>query len=290
LQGHPKWSHGSAFLTAGFRFKIGERDSDELMQMYEDYCEDPNYGRLQVVEAKEEEVYEGLAYECAGGDTTILKALDYHNDIADGLLIFDFCQAKIGDGYCNQYMPSTYFDRPNPNKWTFFCRVNWAQVAELHPEIKDHFMKNGFGDDPLKWPGQGMGCGAKFAPWRRGPSKIVEILIDGKNEWVAFPAERLPEQLDDEIKKVLYQWHNACTRITAEDIMKCIPLVFPKLGGLDPIKYPGISKFDRETWMKEQSPILSKSGWIALCEVIARKDLTNLQCIFDLAQSMSASL
>ena len=282
----------SAFLNAGHRFKIGARVSDELMQLYEDYCENPNGEKggetLRELEAKEEELYEGLAYQCAGGDTSILKALDYHNDIAEGLLIFDFCQAKIGvQTYCNQYMPSTYFDRPDPEKWTFYCRCNWKQVAEHQPEIIDHFVKNGYGDDPLKWPGQGMGCGAKFAPWKRGPSKIVQLLLDGKQEWIEFPAERLPKELDDEIKKVLYHWHNASKRITAEEIMDCVPLVFPKIGGLDPIKYPGISKFDREDWFKAGKPYLSQSGWIALCQIIARKDLINLQCVFDLADEMS---
>ena len=88
----------SAFLNAGHRFKIGARVSDEWLQLYEDYCENPNGEKggetLRELEAKEEELYEGLAYECAGGDTSILKALDYHNDIADGLLISDIADVK----------------------------------------------------------------------------------------------------------------------------------------------------------------------------------------------------
>ena len=35
----------SAFLNARCRFKSGARVSDELMQMYEDYCENPNEKR-----------------------------------------------------------------------------------------------------------------------------------------------------------------------------------------------------------------------------------------------------
>ena len=159
----------SAFLNAGKRFKSGMRVSDELMELYEDYCENPNGEKggetLRELEAKEEELYDGVAYECAGGDTSILKALDYHLDIADGLLISDLCQAKIGDGHCNQYMPSTNFDKPFPNKWEFYCRCNWKQVAERLPEIIVHFVKYGYGDDPLKWVWP-------WAPWLALVGKI----------------------------------------------------------------------------------------------------------------------
>ena len=115
---------------------------------------------------------------------------------------------------------------------------------------------------------------------------MIEIQV-GPQEWVAFPAERLPQILDDEIKKVLKEWHEACHRVTADDIKKWIPLVYPKTNILDPIQYPGISKFDRTKWIQDGSPYLDKSGWIALCEVIARKDSTNLQCVLDLAETMN---
>ena len=34
------------------------------------------------------------------------------------------------------------------------------------------------GSDPALWPN--TGCGAKFMPWARGPSKVVEFFSDGK--------------------------------------------------------------------------------------------------------------
>eukprot|EP00975_Prorocentrum_lima_P051271 10739690-Prorocentrum_lima.AAC.1 len=50
-----------------------------------------------------------------------------------------------------------------------------------------------------KWPE--VGCGARCVPWARGASMVMEMrMTDGT--WEAFMAERFPEALDDEIKKV----------------------------------------------------------------------------------------
>lgn len=62
------------------------------------------------------------------------------------------------------------------------------------------------------------GCLAKFRPWARGESTVLELKVDGK--WHAITAGRLPEQLDDEIKKLQYAWRSARLHVTAEDILK----------------------------------------------------------------------
>eukprot|EP00975_Prorocentrum_lima_P064168 12895936-Prorocentrum_lima.AAC.1 len=49
--------------------------------------------------------------------------------------------------------------------------------------------------------GPKVGCGARFIPWGRGASMVMDMQMkDGKCE--AFMAERFPENLEDEIKKV----------------------------------------------------------------------------------------
>ena len=181
-------------------------------------------------------------------------------------------------------MPSTYWHQPVASRWRFYCKINWSQVIEHHPEICEYFKALGCGDEPDLWPGQDLGCGAKFAPWARGPSKVVEMKVEG--EWVCFLAERLPDQLDDEIKKVQENWHRAQGQITVEEIKASIPLVFPSTNVINGKVYPGVSKFDFAKWEKDGQPVLSKAGWCALCQTIAKKDPLNLGVIFKVARKI----
>jgi hypothetical protein len=49
-----------------------------------------------------------------------------------------------------------------------------------------------------------------------------------------------------------------------------------------PLTYPVTNAADDE-------PILTQSGWIALCIAIAQKDLTNLDMLFQTASKLRAS-
>ena len=52
--------------------------------------------------------------------------------------------------------------------------------------------------DVSNWPK--IGCGSKFVPYKYGRSMVVEIQCeDGR--WKAFSSARLPQPIDDEIKK-----------------------------------------------------------------------------------------
>ena len=226
----------------------------------------------------------GLDYEAFGGDAEKLKAADYHNLYEDSLRVFDVCMAKHSCGAkCGIYMPATYWLRPS-SKWKFYCKISWAQVIKHHPHVAEQFIARGCGENPDLWPGASLCCGAKFAPWKRGPSKVVEMLVEGK--WVCFLAERLPEQLDDEIKKVQEAWHRAQGQVTAEEIMAGVPLMYPVTNVINGTEYPGVSKFDFAQWEKDGQPVLSHAGWCALCKVIADKDPLNLQLIFDVASDI----
>ena len=134
-------------------------------------------------------------------------------------------------------------------------------------------------------------CGARFLPWKRGASKVVEVCTglssDGKPKWECLLADRLPENLDDEIKKHLHEWHQASQKITPEEILEAIPLTIPKLNEIE--DNPGIARFDINLWKKLGQPTLTASGWMALCKIIAKKDPVNLQAIITLCdQGMSA--
>ena len=129
-------------------------------------------------------------------------------------------------------------------------------------------------------------CGARFRAWARGPSKVVEIQADN-GDWYALLADRPPQELDDEIKRVHHQWHLACSRLTAQDIMKAIPMAYPKTGQTI---VPGVSKFDFAEWREHGSPTLTHSGWIALCHLIASKEPLNFERIISVCAQLRANL
>ena len=165
------------------------------------------------------------------------------------------------------------------------------QAVNQWPKLREHFEEAGLGGDPGKWPTHG--CGARFAPHKRGPSKVVEFDIeddDGTKARVSFLAERLPVELEDVIKKVHKAFHEAQQRLTAADIKKAIPLVYPKTNAVDPTNLPGVSRWDFAQWEADGRPYLDTAGWCALCRMIANKDLRYLRFLYARAMTVQASL
>ena len=161
------------------------------------------------------------------------------NEHDSTLKTYDVCQANVdANTKCGCYMPSFYWQKPHANKWRFYCKIDWCQVV-AHPggsEIAQHFESNGFGSDPALWPN--TGCGSRFKAWARGPSKVVEFFSDGK--WYCFLAERLPEELDNEIKIVQETFARATGRLTVQDLMDSIKISFPETNPVDPVRLPGV--------------------------------------------------
>ena len=96
-----------AFVNAGFRMTLNAELREELQKRCGAYHQDPENLKLRdALEALEEKVEDDLSYKTAGGDTDILKALDFHNKMHDGFNTFDICRAEIGYAECGIYMPS----------------------------------------------------------------------------------------------------------------------------------------------------------------------------------------
>ena len=67
-------------------------------------------------------------------------------------------------------------------------------------------LKQEYGEDYTQWPK--VGCGAKFRPWKNGPSRVVEMRQkDG--QWIAVMADRMPPALDDATKGRHWEIANA---------------------------------------------------------------------------------
>ena len=179
-------------------------------------------------------------------------------------------------------MPSYYWWKSEG--WRFKCILCPERIQEYSPTIYQQISEAVEGAPSETWHGMSGCCGAWFIPWARGASQIVEIKV--ADVWFAILAERCPPELDNEIKKVKYEWHVACGRTTAEDIKKAIPTALPKANLSKKSRIPGVAFFDFEQWEKEQCPTLLRSGWIALAKCIALKADIDMSGIITLCSDL----
>ena len=180
------------------------------------------------------------------------------------------CVAMQGKDYpCGIYMPEAFWWQegyPDRARWAFKCEIMPQKIKDCHPEMYENMKEGMKGIPDHEWNAYTGCCGAKFIPWAWGASKVVELTICGETH--AILAERLPDQLDDEIKRMQYAFHKACGRVTAEQIMAAVPLVLPKVNLCKGCPIPGIARFDFVQWKKEREPTILHAGWIALIKVI----------------------
>ena len=139
-----------------------------------------------------------------------------------------------------------------------------------------------FGEDWRAWPK--IGCGAKFVPYKKGKSRAIELKLDD-GTWEAFLADRLPKNLDDEIKRVHADFYKAAEKCTAAELIETIPVTFPMTHLFK--EFPGIAKYPVDQWEREGELVLDQAGWCKICLKIAEKDMTNLGMIFETAQKIS---
>ena len=200
--------------------------------------------------------------------------------------MFDVCQSQLSRFGCNQcglYAPPHYFDR---TKSCFACKVDWVQAAKVQRSLIQHFDLCGYGDVPEKWYDRGIkdpGCGVKSCVWFRPPVKVIDIMLDD-GTWRCFIAELPPRLLMEEIELVQETFDKATQKLTDADFADVVPITFPRLDVIDPIKAPDVFRFDWEKWYAEGKPTLDQQGWILLTMIIAGQDLVNLSRLFDLAE------
>ena len=276
----------NAFSNAGNRLQLGEALYDKANSLYDEYLADPeSQAKLEALEKVELEMTQRLDYTTAGGDTKVLKELDHHNDLDQdfGIYLFDVCR-RGGELQCGVYMPSDFWWQDG-EMWSFKCKICPEKIKLKQPKMYQT-IKKVMGDTPEEqWSICTPCCGSKFIPWARGASKVVELRVG--NAIHAILAERLPEELDDEIKKVQYEWHRACGRTTAEQIAEAIPCCLPKSNLCTHSRVPGIARFNFKQWKTDGCPTLLKAGWIALCKLIATNAEVNLSRIISLCDDMS---
>ena len=96
-----------------------------------------------------------------------------------------------------------------------------------------------------------MGCGAKFTPFKKGASMVVDIK-QADNEWASLAAERIPSELDDAIKGHRAKFYMAQKDRTAERLLDVLPIAFPMTHTLP--EFSGIAKYPVDEWERQRHP------------------------------------
>ena len=114
---------------------------------------------------------------------------------------------------------------------------------------------------------------------------VMEMKIDG--EYRAFMSERLPEALDDAIKKKNYNaFNNACQALSPQEIYESLPMCFPMTHTIMEKGKPfrGVARYPLAAWEREGAPVMTRLHWAKICMRIAQKDFTNLEHVFRAAE------
>ena len=146
-------------------------------------------------------------------------------------------------------------------------------------------MRSEYSSDTSVWPANG--CGAKFVPWARGLSMVVELqMADDSVE--AFASDRLPTILDDEIKRKKAEFYEAARKLEADELLDIIPVTFPMTHLLKGC--PVVARYPVDEWEAQGCPYFSQRSWCSLCMKVAQKDETNLAGIMENAKKLLVSL
>ena len=296
-----------AFRQAGARMLEDSVVGQTYMDAYDKAMNAGSEEEAQAeLENAEREMAMTMDYQaCAAhGDqqTKLLKALDFVDAYGEGLRLYNVCRAKTAYDEktgmacsCGLAFPAKLWSKKFPEKewsWKFVCRVNWQELVKAQKASPDDQqlkewvgdMRKEYGEED-NWPK--IGCGSNFVPWAKGFSMVTEIKCpDGT--WTAFSSDRLPTQLDDEIKKVQEKFYLAGRRLTAEQLKEIIPVSFPMTNRLK--GFPFVAHYPIERWDAEQLPRFSAKSWCKLAMMTAENDMLNLHKCFEVAEKLHDTL
>ena len=118
-----------------------------------------------------------------------------------------------------------------------------------------------------------IGCGATFAPWKRGPSMVCEVQMKGSSSGRgACLADFTPTALDDQLKKVSYMvLSSALGKLSPEVMLKAIPMTMPMthLMTINGKQMEGIAKYPLDAWIKAGNPCFTEEKWAMMCMMLA---------------------
>ncbi len=294
-QSIPVWQ---AFESAGDRMFRNSKAWDQLQAEYEKFTGNPSEENLKSLEELEELWEKSREYttlkEKGDQQADFLKSLDFLDHVTENMRLYNVCRAKVGQcGTCGLAYPSKLWTQA-PGKWKFYCRVDWNNLvsAAVHLEDENQLKKwtqrmiGRYGDNLDNWPK--VGCGAKFLPWARGESMVAEIRL-GDGTWEAFCADRMPRELDDEIKKVHADFFEAAQFLDPAELKEVLPVRLPMTHVVDD-ELIGIARYPIDTWEAQGQPRITTKGWVKLAMMIATKKMDKLASVFTCGEKLLAKL
>ena len=117
---------------------------------------------------------------------------------------------------------------------------------------------------------------------------VMELKVE--NEIKAFVSERLPEALDDAIKKRNYdKFRSVCDKLSPQELYDSLPMCFPMTHTLevDGKPFRGVARYPLLEWEAQGALVMARKHWAKFCMKVASKDLTNLEHLFRVAESIS---
>ena len=292
------------FEKAGAQLQVSAAVHEEYEEALTVYLQDPlNKEKKKRAEELEQQCAETHDYQTLkekGVDMQIkyLKALDFVDTLGPSMRVYNVCRARTGWNdelgvacSCGLAYPNKMWHQPDKNKWQWYCRVDWEPLVkefEKHPEDVMlnklvTYLKGKYGEDRAEWPQ--VGCGARFTPFKKGASMVVEIK-QADNEWTSFVAERIPSELDDAIKGHRAKFYMAQKDLTPEELLDTLPMAFPMTHTIP--EFPGVAQYPVDAWERNGAPRMTVKSWCKLCMKVAAKDLENLSKVFEIAQACEA--
>ena len=297
----------AAFSAAGRRMIEDNETGLQYIHAYEEAMLDEEDERAQNrLDSAEAEMAMTTDYQTCSEygvkQAEMLKALDFIDAYGEGLRIYNVCRAKTRyipekgkHCSCGLAFPGKLWKKKFPDRpytWRFVCEVDWAALIEAQLKSPDGKLLKSWVDDMHKeygevtaWPK--IGCGSDFTAYKKGYSMIAEVKCpDGV--WAAFSADRLPAQLDDEIKKVQAAFYLAGRKLNAAELKDIIPVSFPMTNQCK--AFPFIAYYPVDEWDERQLPRFSEKSWCKLAMMTAEKDMANLHQCFEVAKKISDAL
>ena len=161
-----------------------------------------------------------------------MKALDFADYVTEHISLYNVCRARAADQTtCGLAYPSKLWKQAPLGAWTFYCGVDWSKLVSAAEPFEEgnplknwttHLVKK-IGEDFNKWPA--IGCGTKSMPSKSGEWQVAELRLED-GTWTAFSADRMPTDLDDEMKRAHAELYKASQHVTPEDLKDVIPMTF----------------------------------------------------------------
>ena len=120
----------------------------------------------------------------------------------------------------------------------------------------------------------------------RDSSQVVEMKLDD-GTWMAFMTERLPQVVDDEIKKHHAALFMASQLLTVEQLFDKLPICFPMTHPIP--EFPFVARYPVDLWNSENRPFMDEDSWLEFTKMIARNDLDHLASVFKVCEDYKVS-